>query len=79
MVIVFQDVAAPAEINITTNRVPKPTPYAVCCGCNGAVQTDGYQRLSETWHPDCYEADDGSGGSEDEEEWYSIAHVEDWT
>ena len=72
--------AAPEEIDICIG-VQKPTPYTVCCGCNGAVQNDAYEvdkeMRFETWHVECYEAENDDGEEELELEEYKIAQVED--
>ncbi|KAF9527282.1 hypothetical protein CPB83DRAFT_895303 [Crepidotus variabilis] len=60
MVVVVRDIAAPEEVDVPS-RVSKPTPYAVCFGCNGSVQTDVHEvnraMINETWHAECYEAE----------------------
>ena len=55
--------AIPEEVDVPS-RVAKPTPYAVCYGCNGLVLADAHEvskgLVNETWHSDCYEGDDDS-------------------
>jgi len=57
--------AAPEEVDVCT-RAARPSPYAVCCGCSGAVQIDAYEMrrdmVAETWHPECYAEYEEGGG-----------------
>lgn len=62
MLVVIRDVSAPEEVDVPS-RVEKPTPYAVCCGCSGAVVIGIHEVNAgvgnETWHAECYEEYEG--------------------
>lgn len=79
-ILVICEVAAPEEVYFI-RRSAKVTPYGVCFGCNGSVQTHEVDRntVSETWHTECYEAEygDGGEGNDDDEELFTAAFVED--
>jgi hypothetical protein len=63
------------------SRRTKPTPYAVCYGCNRSVQTDVHEvnrdTVTGTWHAECYEAEHGNGEGEDDAEGFTAVVVEE--
>ncbi len=63
------------------SRSAKPTPYAVCYGCNGSVQIEVHEvsrdMVTETWHVECYEAENGGEGEDDAEVLTALAVVEE--